>query len=628
MVTTAAGQPGSPAGLQDPPPGPGGYTARERVASLIRRRHLSPYLLLLPSVAVIGALVVWPAVQIGLFSFQDYGLPQVTGAAGTQWVGVSNYTTILSDPEFWLSLRISLIFAAVVVPLTLLTGTLVGLLLNRLGRRMATFVSGAALLAWATPAVSAGVIFVWLADPDGGIVDWTLSRLPHWLGGGAHWVGFSWTNSALPAYTLLTVLVLWQGFPFIAVSVLAGLKTIPAELHESARVDGGGPWRIFWRVTYPLLLPAAQADLPSAVAALGHLGLRRVHAGVYRHRRARQPGRVQPGHLRLRPSVLDAADLRRGVRTRVHPDHRPAHHHRRLRSVVHQARSAPMRLSRRSHRGTGAGVGLNALGVLVALVTLFPIFWMVSTAFKPASEIYSLTPHPFPDHPTLANFRTVIDGSVIGIPYWNFLKNSLFVTLVSVAAAMLIAMLAAIALARFRFRLRTSYLIMLLIVQMLPQQALVIALFLDFRRIGLLDSLVGLVAVYTAFALPVTIWLLRNFVAAVPREMEEAAAIDGAGPVRIFWRIMLPLVAPGLVATSVFAFIFAWNEFVFALTFLGTDTAKYTLPIYVQYFYGRGSVDWGGIMAASTLFTVPVMIFFLIVQRRMANGLVAGAVKG
>jgi ABC-type sugar transport system permease subunit len=255
MVTTAAGQPGTPAGLQDPPPKPGSYTARERVASLIRRRHLSPYLLLLPSVAVIGALVVWPAVQIGLFSFQDYGLPQVTGAAGTQWVGVSNYTTILSDPEFWLSLRISLIFAAVVVPLTLLTGTLVGLLLNRLGRRMATFVSGAALLAWATPAVSAGVIFVWLADPDGGIVDWALSRLPHWLGGGAHWVGFSWTNSALPAYTLLTVLVLWQGFPFIAVSVLAGLKTIPAELHESARVDGGGPWRIFWRVTYPLLKP-------------------------------------------------------------------------------------------------------------------------------------------------------------------------------------------------------------------------------------------------------------------------------------------------------------------------------------------------------------------------------------
>ena len=254
MVRTVPGG-GSPAELEDPPPAGSRYTARERAAALIRRRHLAPYALLIPSVIVIGALVLWPAIQIGLFSFQNYGLPQVTGAAGTQWAGAANYTAILSDPEFWLSLRISLLFAVVVVPLTLVTGTLVGLLLNKLGRRMATFVSGAALLAWATPAVSASVIFVWLADPDGGIIDWTLSRLPHWLGGGAHWTGFSWTNSALPAYTLLTVLVLWQAFPFIAVSVLAGLKTIPSELHESARVDGGGPWRIFWRVTYPLLKP-------------------------------------------------------------------------------------------------------------------------------------------------------------------------------------------------------------------------------------------------------------------------------------------------------------------------------------------------------------------------------------
>ena len=277
-----------------------------------------------------------------------------------------------------------------------------------------------------------------------------------------------------------------------------------------------------------------------------------------------------------------------------------------------------MRLRSRAARRAG----LNVLGVLVALVTLFPILWMVSTAFKPAGEIYSLTPHPLPAHPTLGNFRSVIDGKVIGLPYWNFLKNSLFVTLASVVASTLIALLAAIAVARFRFRFRTSYLIMLLIVQMLPQQAMVIALFLDFRSIGLLDNLAGLILVYTAFSLPVTIWMLRNFVAAVPREMEEAAAIDGAGPMRIFWRIMLPLVAPGLVATSVFAFIFA-------LTFLGTDYAKYTLPIYVTYFYGRGTVDWGSIMAASTLFTIPVMAFFLIVQRRMTNGLVTGAaVKG
>ena len=285
-------------------------------------------------------------------------------------------------------------------------------------------------------------------------------------------------------------------------------------------------------------------------------------------------------------------------------------------------------MSRRRFSRRGRRVVLNVVAVIVALVTLFPILFMLSTSFKPATEIFSLTPHLLPEHPTLSNYAQVIDGSVIGIPYWAFLRNSLFVTLVAVAASSLIALLAAIALARFRFRFRTTYLIMLLVVQMLPQQALVIALYLDFRAANLLDSLVGLIFLYTAFALPVTIWMLRNFVAAVPRELEEAARIDGAGPVRVFWNILLPLVAPGLVTTSVFVFIFAWNEFVFALTFLGLDQPKYTLPIYVTYFYGRGSANWGDIMASSVLFTVPVMIFFLIVQRRLRNGMIAGAVKG
>jgi N,N'-diacetylchitobiose transport system permease protein len=209
-----------------------------------------------------------------------------------------------------------------------------------------------------------------------------------------------------------------------------------------------------------------------------------------------------------------------------------------------------------------------------------------------------------------------------------FLRNSLLVTVVSVVLSSFIALLASVAVARFRFRFRATYLVLLLIVQMLPQQALVIALFLDFRRVNLLDSLVGLILTYTAFSLPVTIWMLRNFVATVPRELEEAAAIDGAGPVRRFFRILLPLVAPGLVATSVFSFIFAWNELVIALSFLGTDTTKYTLPLYVTYFFGKGTADWGAIMAASTMFTIPVMVFFLILQRRLRSGLVAGALKG
>jgi N,N'-diacetylchitobiose transport system permease protein len=272
---------------------------------------------------------------------------------------------------------------------------------------------------------------------------------------------------------------------------------------------------------------------------------------------------------------------------------------------------------------------LNAFGVLIALLTLFPLFWMISTAFKPSPEIYSLAPSLVPAHPTLGNFRAVISGQVSGIgSVWLFFRNSLTVTLATVLVASLVSLLASVAVARFRFRLRASFLVMLLIVQMIPAQALIIALFLDFERLNLLQNLLGLIIVYAAQALPVSIWMLRNFVATIPKELEEAAAIDGATGFRIFWRILFPLVAPGLVATSIFAFITAYNEFIVALTFLGQAHSDYTLPIYVTYFFGRGGAQWGPIMAASTMYTIPVIIFFLFVRRRLVGGLTAGAVKG
>jgi N,N'-diacetylchitobiose transport system permease protein len=285
-------------------------------------------------------------------------------------------------------------------------------------------------------------------------------------------------------------------------------------------------------------------------------------------------------------------------------------------------------ISARAAKNT-KNISLNGIGLLVALVTLFPIFWMISTAFKPSQEIYSLTPSLVPAHPTLGNFSTVIGGRASGIgSVLLFFRNSLTVTLATVLLASVLSLLASVAVARFRFRFRASFLIMLLIVQMIPGQALIIALFVDFNKLNLLQNLGGLIIVYAAQALPVSIWMLRNFVATVPRELEEAAAIDGASSMRIFWRILFPLVAPGLVATSIFSFITAYNEFIVALTFLGQAHSTYTLPIYVTYFFDRGGAQWGPIMAASTLYTIPVMIFFLVVRRRMVGGLVAGAVKG
>ena len=272
-------------------------------------------------------------------------------------------------------------------------------------------------------------------------------------------------------------------------------------------------------------------------------------------------------------------------------------------------------------------IALNAAGLLVFAIAVFPVLWMVSTAFKPNTEIFSTTPKPLPAPPTLEHFDLVLNGGIAEVPFWAYLRNSALLALGTVLVSSLLALLAATAVARFRFRFRTTFLIMLLVVQMVPIEALVIPLFLDLKRLNMLDSLAGLLVVYIAFAVPFAIWMLRGFVAAVPRDLEDAAAIDGAGPVRTFFTVLLPLVAPGLVATSIFSFITAWNEFIFAFTFLD-DQDKYTLPIMLQFFFGRSGNAWGPIMAASTLLTLPVIAFFLLVQRRMVAGLTAGAVKG
>ncbi|WP_166852479.1 carbohydrate ABC transporter permease [Isoptericola sp. BMS4] len=265
------------------------------------------------------------------------------------------------------------------------------------------------------------------------------------------------------------------------------------------------------------------------------------------------------------------------------------------------------------------GKGLAVAGLL--FFTLFPAYWMLVSALDAkAGASTSFVPADF----TLDNFRFVLtDGG-----FATFLRNSLLVALATVLVSSFLALLASVAVARFRFRLRTQVLLLVLVVQMVPLEALVIPLFVQVRDLGLLGQLSGLIVVYVALALPFGIWMLRGFVAAVPVELEEAAYLDGASWGRMFRSILLPLVAPGLVATSIFSFITAWNEFVFALTLLGGEEQNYTVAIGLRSFFGQHSNDWGSIMAASTIITVPVMVFFILVQRRLAGGLTAGAVKG
>ncbi len=265
----------------------------------------------------------------------------------------------------------------------------------------------------------------------------------------------------------------------------------------------------------------------------------------------------------------------------------------------------------------------NATCVVVFLVVVFPVYWMAATALKPDRDIQRYHPRFLPVPPYLGNFTKVLGSPA----FWTALRSSLLVTLAVVVLGVFVAFLAAVALARYRFRGRTGVLLALIIVQMIPAEALFIPFYLLLRGTGILGSLLGLILVYLSFTVPFTCWMLRGFVTAVPVELEEAAAVDGASRWQAFWRILFPLVAPGLVATSIFGFITAWTEFTYAYV-LVSDPANYTLPVFIQSFIGRNATDYGPQMAVATLFTLPVVAFFLVIQRRAVAGLSAGAVKG
>jgi N,N'-diacetylchitobiose transport system permease protein len=307
------------------------------------------------------------------------------------------------------------------------------------------------------------------------------------------------------------------------------------------------------------------------------------------------------------------------------------------RPVAARAAARPRRaaLVRRERRRRIRRIAWNLVGLALFAVMVFPVFWMLSTAFKPDTEINSLTPTWFSTSPTLQHFRDAIDPQQHP-GFWNAVKNSLLIVGVTVVLAIVLAFLAAVALAKYRFTGRKVFVVLMIGILMLPAAGVVIPLYVVLARYGLTNqedvfprgAFTGVVLTFLTFLLPFAVWTLRGFILGIPRELEEAAMVDGSSRLGAFTRILLPLVAPGLVATSVFVFITAWNEYIFANLILSRDE-NHTLTIWLATFTGGArSTDWGALMAASTLTAIPVVIFFLLVQRKIAFGLTAGSVKG
>jgi N,N'-diacetylchitobiose transport system permease protein len=273
---------------------------------------------------------------------------------------------------------------------------------------------------------------------------------------------------------------------------------------------------------------------------------------------------------------------------------------------------------------TPVRIGANLAGFVIFLACAFPVYWMINTSLLPRREINAPEPTWLPFGGSLDSYRRVLSGG----RFFDALWMSLGVTVSTVAISLTFAFLAALAVTRFRFPGRKSFIVVLLLIQMIPVEGLFISQYKMLEGIHLLNTIAGLTLVYVANVLPFTVWTLRGFVAGVPYELEEAAMIDGCSRFQAFLRVTFPLLAPGLVATGVFGFIQAWNEFTLAVVVMTREDKK-TLPVWQASFLdvNRG-IDWGGVMAGSTLIAVPVIVFFLLIQGRMVAGLTSGAVKG
>jgi trehalose/maltose transport system permease protein len=289
---------------------------------------------------------------------------------------------------------------------------------------------------------------------------------------------------------------------------------------------------------------------------------------------------------------------------------------------------SPARALRRSPLGRYIPkVAFWLLIALIFLYALFPFYWAVRSAFTPEGQLFDTPIQYFPAHPTLENFREIFNTSF----FTRALINSTLVAGTVTLLSLVIGSLAAYALGRFRFRGRSGVLYLMLSMTIFPQIAILGALYTMMKDFHLYDRLGALIFTYLIFTLPFTVWVLTSFMRTLPADLEEAAYVDGATPLQVFYKVLLPLIAPGLVTTGLLAFISAWNEYLYAISFI-QSTDRYTVPIAITSFVGKtGSafdVPWGQIMAATVVVTLPLITVTLILQRRILAGLTAGAVKG
>jgi multiple sugar transport system permease protein len=633
-------------------------------AYLGRDWHVA-YVFVLPMLLLLGGLIAYPLVNAVYLSFTN----TVTMKTGP-FVGFRNYAVLWADPFFRQAVWNTFVYTISAVFFKFWLGLSVALLINR-SKRFSGVLTGAFLVPWIIPSVVVALTWKSLLDPVYGGVNQFLIQT------GLIDKGLPWFGSTQTAMASLVMVNVWQGIPFFAINLLAGLKSIDKEYYEAAKIDGASAWRCFRHITLPglryvlivtVLLSTnwtfnsfTEIYLLTGGAPVGATRVYSILAWEY----AIQSLRIGVGvaaAITMAPLLaIFIYMLGRYMSAGGRSDDRSAEEAK-PNAIVHlfnfiawpfqMAIKAVLWLfdlindgietlfeaigkrmagksinSQRRALRTGKVAASIFVGVALVLLLAFelvPFYWVLITAFKSNKQIMAFDevfwPHPW----TWEQFRTLL-GPTRSFILWY--RNTVTVAVVSTIISILAAALGAYGLTRLRWRGSSFFASTVLVAYLMPAVLMFIPIYQIFSALHLTNSLTGLMVAYPALDLPFAVWLLMGYYSSIPREMEEAALIDGCNYYQAFWRVVLPLATPALMACALFSITLAWKEFLFAFVFIAKERL-YTLSVGLAGMIIGDVLPWGELMAAALLMAIPVVAIYAIGNRFMVSGLTSGAVKG
>jgi multiple sugar transport system permease protein len=640
---------------------------RLRLRHLLGQDWATAYVFVLPTLLLMGGLIGYPFLRAVYMSFTN----TISLEIGP-FVGLRNYQNVWSDPGFHAAVKNTFVFTFWSIVVKFIGGLTVSILLHRL-TRFSNILTAAILLPWIVPSVVAAIAWKGLLDPVYGGVNQFLLQL------GLIEKGFAWFGSLETAMMSLIMVNVWGGIPFFTINILAGLKAIDKEYYEAATIDGASAWRCFLHITLPglryvvivaVLLSTIWTfnsfDMVYLLTNGGPLNATRVYSiFAYEYFGAARFGAAVAVAITMAPVLMIFIFLLGKYMSNSgrRDDEVPADvvsTYSKLTAVL----TWPFRMlirgliglffllnnavedlisaiggavgrifvgnssrSQQNARRVGRTITNLVAGVLLLIFLIFeltPFYWTLITAFKNNTQIVAFESVFWPAPWTTEQF-TLLLGPTRKFTTWY--GNTIVVSVVSTLVSVIVAAMGGYGLTRLRWRGANLFSSSVLIAYLMPGVMMFIPMYQIFASLHLTNSLAGLMIAYPAFGLPFATWLMMGYYASIPREMEEAAMIDGCNHYQAFWKVVLPLTLPALMAAAMFAITLSWKEFIFAYIFLSKESL-FTLTIGMAGMIIGDVLPWGELSAAALLMAIPVGLLYIVGQRFMVAGLTAGAVKG